>query len=81
MGIFLILSIIILTIFYVIKIVFYSAKKNLFRDQDAWSGKDITIKHSNSKEITESNRNDNYLKTIAEEADLYLEDQSREEAE
>ncbi len=79
MAIFLLLSIIILTIFYVIKIVFYSAKKNLFRDQDAWSGKDIKIKYTKPRELSESKNNDNYLKIIAEESKIYLEDKSMQE--
>ena len=63
------------------KNVFYSAKINLFKDQAAWSGKDINIKYSNSKEIPGSKRNDNYLNIIAEESKLYLEDQSKETVE
>ena len=81
MRIFLLLSIIILTIFFVFKKVFYSAKRNLFKDQAAWSGKDINIKYSNSKELNESKENDNYLKIIAEESKVYLENQSRHEVE
>ena len=81
MEIFLFLSILILGIFFGIKKVFYSAKRNLFKDQAAWSGKDLKIKYSKSKEISESKRNDNYLKTIAEESKVYLEDQSIQEVE
>jgi len=81
MEIFLFLSILILGIFFGIKKVFYSAKRNLFKDQAAWSGKDLKIKYSKSKEISESKRNDNYLKTIAEESKVYLEDQSIQETE
>ena len=81
MEIFLFLSIIILGIFFGVKKVFYSAKRNLFKDQAAWSGKDIKIKHSKSKESSESKRNDNFLKIIAEESKVYLEDQSIQEAE
>ncbi len=81
MEIFILLSIIILGFFLVVKNVLYSAKRNLFKDQAAWSGKDINIKYSNSKESPSSKRNDNYLKTIAEESKLYLEDQSKGEAE
>ena len=79
MRIFLLLSLIILTIFFVFKKVFYSAKRNLFKDHAAWSGKDIKIKHNKSKEISESKRNDNFLKIIAEESKVYLEDQYRKE--
>ena len=81
MEIFLFLSILILGLFFGIKKVFYSAKRNLFKDQAAWSGKDLKIKYSKSKEISESKRNDNYLKIIAEESKVYLEDQSIQEVE
>ncbi len=81
MKIFFLLSIIILVFYFVVKNIFYSAKRNLFKDQEAWSGKDIHIKHSNSKEIPGSKRNDNYLNIIAEESKLYLEDQSKEAVE
>ena len=54
----------------------YSAKKNLFKDQAAWSGKDIKIKHRDKREVSESKENDNYLKMIADESKIYLEDQS-----
>ncbi len=81
MEIFLLFSLIILAFFFVVKNVFYSAKRNLFKDQSAWSGKDIKIKYRNSKEIQNSKTNGNYLKIIAEESKFYLEDQSKEEAE
>ena len=80
MQIFLLLSLIFLAIFFIVKKIFYSAKRNLFKDQAAWSGKDIKIKYSNSKEILESERNDNYLKIIADESKVYLEDEYRQEA-
>ena len=81
MEIFLILTIMIFLFYFVFKKVIYSAKRNLFKDQEAWSGKDIKIKHRNSKEISDSKRNDNYLKIIAEESKFYLEDQSNKESE
>ena len=74
-----ILSIIILATFLVFRKVFYSAKRNLFKDQTAWSGKDIKIKHNTSNEISELKENNNYLKIIADESKLYLEDQSNHE--
>ncbi|WP_413678180.1 hypothetical protein [Prochlorococcus sp. MIT 0916] len=55
------------------------AKRNLIKNQAAWSGKDIAIKYSNSKEISESKGIDNYLKIIADESKVYLENQSKEE--
>jgi len=81
MEIILFLSIIILGIVFGVKKVFYTAKRNLFKDQAAWSGKDLKIKYSKSKESPESKKTDNYLKMIAEESKVYLEDQSIQEAE
>ncbi len=77
MKIFLFISLIILAILIIGKNFFYSAKKNLFRDQAAWSGKDIKIKHNYSKAIPESKGVDNYLKIIADESKNYLEEQSQ----
>ena len=79
MEILLLLSIISLSIFFVVKKVFYSAKRNLFKDQAAWSGKDINIKYNKSKEISEFKKNENYLNIIADESKFYLEDQSKQE--
>ncbi len=79
MRILLLLSIFILAIFFIVKKIFYLAKRNLFKDQAAWSGKDITIKYSKSKEISDSKGIDNYLKIIADESEVYLEGQSKEE--
>ena len=79
MEIFLLLSIIILIIFIVVKKVFYSAKRNLLKGQAAWSGKDIKIKYTGSGEVSESKGNDNFLKIIADESKIYLEDQDKEE--
>ena len=81
MEIFLILSVIILMIFLIFKKVFYSARRNLFKDQVAWLGKDIKIKYRKSKEISELKKNDNYLKIIAEESKVYLQDQLNQEEE
>ena len=81
MKIFLLLSIIVLTIFFVFKKVFYSAKRNLFKNQAEWFSKDIKIKYSKSKEISELNKQDNYLKKIADESKIFLEEQSRQDQE
>ena len=81
MIIFILISIFILAILYIGKKVFYSTKRNLFKDQEAWSGKDIKIKYSNSKEISESKGIDNYLEIIADESKVYLEDQSNKDEE
>ena len=80
MKIFFLLSISILAIFLIFRKIFYSAIRNLFKDQAAWSGKDVNIKYSRSKDISKSNKSDNYLKIIAEESKVYLEKQSNQEA-
>lgn len=79
MRIFLLLSLIILTIYFVLNKVFYSAKRNLFKDQAEWFSKDVKIKYSNSKEISTSDKHDNYLKVIADESKFYLEEQSNQD--
>ena len=79
MKIFLILSLVILTIFFTVQKVFYSAKRNLYKDQAAWSGKDIKIKHNKSKELSELSKKDNFLNIIANESKFYLENQSKQE--
>ena len=84
MRVVLLLSILILTIFLIGKKIFFSAKRNLFKDQAAWSGKDIKIKYSETNEISKSKESPeskgiaNYLKIIADESEVYLKDQSRE---
>ena len=54
----------------------YSAKRNLFKDHAAWSGKDIKIKYSNTRDFSDSKGNENYLKIIADESKIFLEDQT-----
>ena len=78
MKIFLILSIFILAFIFIGKKVFYSAKRNLFKDQASWSNKDIIIKYRNSKENDDSIGVDNYLKVIADESKVYLDEQTKE---
>ena len=77
MKIFLLISIIIIAILLIGRNLIYSAKRNLFKDQAAWSGKDIKIKYNASRETSESKKNDNFLKMIADESTLYLEDHSK----
>ncbi len=77
MKIFLIISIFIIAILWFGRDFIYSAKRNLFKDQAAWSGKDLKIKYRSSKEISQSSENDNYLKIIADESKNYLEDESK----
>ena len=79
MKIFFLLSIIIIALAFLGRKVFYSAKRNLFKDQAAWSGKDIKIKYNNTIEVTESNDNENFLKLIADESKTYLENESKED--
>ena len=79
MEIFLIFSLVIIAISLIAKKVFYSAKSNLFKNQEAWSGKDIKIKYTNSKNNSGSKENDNFLKMIANESKIYLEDQETNE--
>ena len=79
MKIFFLLSIIIIALAFLGRKVFYSAKRNLFKDQAAWSGKDIKIKYNNTIEVKESNDNENFLKLIADESKIYLENESKED--
>ena len=81
MRLFLLLSIFILAILFIGKKVFYSAKRNLFKDQAAWSGKDIKIKYRNSKGVSDTKEINNYLKIIADESKIYLDDQTKKEEE
>ena len=81
MKIFLLLSLIILTIFFILKKVFYFTKRNLFKDQAEWFSKEINIKYNKSKEISVLNNYDNYLKLIADESKCYLEEQSKQDQE
>ena len=78
MKILLIFSIIMIAIFLIGRNFFNSAKRNLLKDQAAWSGKDIKIKHTAAREVLESKDRYNYLKMIADESQFYLEDQEKE---
>ena len=71
------LLLIIIGIYLICRDFISSAKRNLFKDQAAWSGKDIKIKYNTSKEVSKSKNNNNYLNMIAEESKSYLEDQSK----
>ena len=79
MRIFFLLSIFVLAILFIGKKFFNSAKRNLFKDQAAWSGKDIIIKHRDQEELPDSKGIDNYLKIIADESKVYLESESKKE--
>ena len=75
MKIFLLFSLALIAFLYICRKVLSATKRNLFKDQAAWSGKDIKIKYNSSKEALKSKGNKNYLKLIAEESNIYLEDQ------
>ncbi len=66
-------------IFFIGNRFFYSAKKNLFKDQAAWSGKDIKIKYKRLKELSDSTSNKNYLKMVADESKIFLDNQNNKE--
>ena len=57
---------------------FQSNTKEIIKYLDIKS-KDITITYNKSKEVSQSKEIDNYLKIIADESKIYLEDQSEEE--
>ena len=79
MKIFLFLTMIIIVISFNVRKFFHYAKRNLVKDQSAWSGKDINIKYNNSRLIKSSDANENYLQMIADQSKIYLDDQSKEE--
>ena len=76
MNIFIIFTLSIISILLIGRKIFYTVKRNLFKDQASWSAKDINIKYTKSSKSNESKRNDNYLKMIADESEIYLADQS-----
>ena len=79
MKIFIIFSVISIAFIFIGNKLIYSAKRNLFKDQAAWSGKDIKIKYLNSAEVSDLGRNDNLLKKIADESAIFLENESKKE--
>ena len=74
-----IISLIIVFLFFILKKAVSLFKLNLIRDQRAWSAKDIKINH---KDINKNNSNsssnikNNYLNVIAEESKNFLDEQS-----
>ena len=76
MQIIILFTITIIVIFIIGRNFIYFAKKNLFKNQSAWSGKDIKIKYSEIRKESQSKEKDNYLKMIADESKNYLDDQS-----
>jgi len=77
MGIIILFSIISIFILFISKKFIYYAKRNLFKDQAAWSGNEIKIKYNKSKETSEDKKNENYLKIIAKESKIFLEEHEK----
>ena len=77
MKIFFLFSCLIIAILFIVRDLIYSAKRNLLKNQTAWSGKDMKIKYTASRKASGSKENDNYLKIIADESKLYLENQEK----
>tara|TARA_B100000579_G_C22713288_1_gene795653 strand:+ start:184 stop:429 length:246 start_codon:yes stop_codon:yes gene_type:complete len=81
MKILLLFLLIIIVIFFIGKNLIHLAKRNLFKDQAAWSGKDIKIKYRNALELSKAEKSNNYLKMIAKESKSYLDDQLKKDEE
>ena len=79
MMIFLLFSILLFSILLISRGLISSAKRNLFKDQAAWSGEDIKIKYSSKRKPSETKENDNILEMIANESQIFLEEQLRKE--
>ena len=78
MKIFLFTALCLLAIASIGKKIFNSAKRNLYKDHTAWSAKELKIKRNPSLTVN-NNDNNNYLKIIADESKIYLEEQSEKE--
>ncbi len=78
MKIFLLFSLSIIAILLIGKDIIYTLKRHLLKDQAEWSGKDIKIKYTTSGKASGSKDSENYLKMIADESKIYLEEQSEE---
>jgi len=61
--------------------ILYSAKRNLLKNQAAWSGKDLKITYRKTGEAPESKGEINYLKKIADESKVFLDNQYKTEEE
>tara|TARA_Y100001968_G_C18820386_1_gene464345 strand:+ start:179 stop:424 length:246 start_codon:yes stop_codon:yes gene_type:complete len=81
MKIFLFICLTILILFFILRKVFYSAKSNLFRDQEIWSGKELKIKRINTTKDKDSDNNDNLLSFIAEESQSFLKGEEKKDNE
>ncbi len=79
MKIFIFFTLSIISLLFIGKNLIYSAKRNLFKDQAAWSGKDIKIKYNKDRELANPREgNNNYLKMIANESKIFLEEESEQ---
>ena len=76
MKIIILISIITIAVLLIGKNFIDFVKRNLLRNQAAWSGKDLKLKYTNSREGSKPIKNDNYLKIIADESKIYLEGQT-----
>ena len=79
MKVFFFLFTITILLWFIGKKVFHSAKRNLLKDQAAWSGKDIKINYRSSEDIPAKEENENFLQMIADESKIFLDGQSKEE--
>ena len=76
MQIVLLLSLSLVFTFFIGKRFLLSAKRNLFKDQAAWSSQDIKIKYKKNSNDNVLKENNNYLKLIADESKTFLEEQA-----
>ena len=78
MQLLILVSLIIIFLFIILKKAISFFKLNLVKDQRAWSGKNIKIKRNNPNENNRTSSNNiknNYLKVIAEESKIFLDEQ------
>ena len=66
----------IISLSFIGKKIFSSAKRNLYKDQASWSGREIKIKRNMKTVDDNSNQKNNYLKLIAIQSENYLEEQA-----
>ena len=76
----LLLTLLILSIMiFVGKKIIIFISKNLFKGQEMWSGKKMKIKHNKTTDSFNSENSQNYLELIADESDLFLDEESKNE--
>ena len=79
MQLLIIIGLIIVLFFIITKKAISFLKLNLLRDRRSWSGKDIKINYkdlNNDKSTSSNNIKNNYLKVIADESQIFLDEQS-----